>query len=93
MTHEKKSGEQPPRVQGEGDYEAARRYRRDVEEFVEENDTAELARAAQPQSPEEARALESAEAIGRSRARGRKRRAVGDGSSESSGTTKDRAGG
>lgn len=69
----------PPstRVQGEGDYDAARRYRRDVEEFVDGNDTEELARAAQPQSPEEARALESAEAIGRSRARGRRPRTGG----------------
>jgi hypothetical protein len=81
---------QPPKVQGEGDYDAARRYRRDVEEFVEENDTAELARAAQPQSPEEARALESAEAIGRSRARGHKRRKDGK---ESSGAKKERTGG
>lgn len=63
----------PPKVQGEGDYDAARRYRRDVEEFVEESDMEGLARAAEPQSPEEARALESAEAIGRSRARGNKK--------------------
>ena len=91
MAHdEKQPGKQPPKVQGEGDYDAARRYRRDVEEFVDENDTAELARAAQPQSPEEARALESAEAIGRSRARGGKRRTGG---TESSGPTKERSGG
>lgn len=62
----------PPKVQGEGDYDAARRHRRDVEEFVDASDTEGLARAAEPQSPQEARALESAEAIGRARARGNK---------------------
>lgn len=86
---EKRPPKVQPKVQGEGDYDAARRYRRDVEEFVDENDTEELARAAQPQSPQEARALESAEAIGRSRARGRRQRA---GKTESSGPKKDRTG-
>ena len=37
-----------PKIQGEGDYESARRYRKDVERFVEENDTEELAREAAP---------------------------------------------
>jgi len=72
MSAGSKGSNRPPKVQGEGDYDAARRYRRDVEQFVDESDTEGLARAAEPQSPEEARALESAEAIGRSRARGRK---------------------
>ena len=31
-----------PKIQGEGDYESARRYRKDVERFVAENDTEEL---------------------------------------------------
>lgn len=66
----------PPDLQGEGNYDAARRYRRDVEEFVANHDTEALARQAQPKSPEEARALESAEASGRSRARVRKRNAA-----------------
>jgi len=65
----------PPDLQGEGNYDAARRYRRGVEEFVGSHDTEALARQAQPKSPEEARALESAEASGRSRARVRKRNA------------------
>src|SRR5688572_24684942 len=30
-----------PKIQGEGDYESARRYRKDVERFVKENDTEE----------------------------------------------------
>jgi len=59
-----------PKVQGEGDYDAARRHRRDVENFVRQNDTEELAREAQPESPAEAVELEKAEAEGRSRSRG-----------------------
>jgi len=55
------------KVQGEGDYDAARRHRQDVERFVEENDTEELAREAQPDSRAEADELEKAEAEGRSR--------------------------
>jgi hypothetical protein len=55
------------KVQGEGDYDAARRHRRDVERFVQQNDTEELARDAQPDSPAEADELEKAEAEGRSR--------------------------
>jgi len=55
------------KVQGEGDYEAARRHRQDVERFVQQNDTEELAREAQPDSNAEADELEKAEAEGRSR--------------------------
>jgi hypothetical protein len=55
------------KVQGEGDYDAARRHRRDVERFVQENDTEELAREAEPDSRAEADELEEAEAEGRSR--------------------------
>lgn len=56
------------KVQGEGDYDAARRYRKDVERFVGQNDTEELAREAQPESIAEADELEKAEAEGRSHA-------------------------
>lgn len=55
------------KVQGEGDYDAARRHRQDVERFVQENDTEKLAREAQPDSGAEADELEKAEAEGRSR--------------------------
>ena len=43
-----------PKIQGEGDYESARRYRKDVEQFVAENDTEELAREAAPHSEQDA---------------------------------------
>lgn len=59
-----------PKVQGEGDYDAARRYRRDVEHFVRDNDPEDLAREAEPESREEAGELERAEAEGRARSRG-----------------------
>ena len=64
-----------PRVQGEGDYRAARRHRRDLQEFVaehDEDDIEELARDAAPQSEAEQREMLEAERQGRARARGRK---------------------
>jgi len=64
-----KDAKQTPKVQGEGDYDAARRYRRDVEQFVAENDTEELARDAQPTSRAEADELAKAEAEGLARSR------------------------
>jgi hypothetical protein len=66
---------QDPKVQGEGDYRAARRHRRDAEEFVAENDEAaieKLAREAAPKSEVEQRELLEAEREGRARAKGRK---------------------
>ena len=64
-----------PRVQGEGDYRAARRHRRDVQEFVaehDEDDIEELARDAAPRSEAEQRDMLEAEREGRARAKGRK---------------------
>ena len=37
-----------PDIQGEGNYEAARRHRSSVEEFLESNDPEQLARSAAP---------------------------------------------
>jgi hypothetical protein len=64
-----------PRLQGEGNYRAARRHRRDVQEFVaehDEDDIEELARDAAPRSEAEQRDMLEAEGEGRARARGRK---------------------
>jgi len=58
-----------PKIQGEGDYESARRYRKDVEQFVAENDTEELAREAAPHSEQEAAEMLEAERQGRSRSK------------------------
>ena len=57
-------------VQGEGDYEAARRYNESVESYVKDNDVEEAARAAEPTSVDEARDLLDAEREGRAHAKG-----------------------
>jgi hypothetical protein len=55
-----------PPVQGEGDYEAARRYRQEVKDYVEHADIDKAAHAAAPKSDEEKRAMEAAEREGKS---------------------------
>ncbi len=66
-------GDQQPNkdseVQGEGDYKAARRYNDATREFVEEENVAEAARDAEPQSVGEEQQLEHAEQAGRDRAK------------------------
>lgn len=57
------------RMQGEGDRESARRYRKDVEEHREDHDVDDEARRAAPKSPEQREELEKAEKKGRKRAR------------------------
>jgi hypothetical protein len=52
-------------VQGEGDYDAARRHRQSVEDFLESNDPEQLARSAAPADPQEGEELEDAEKRGR----------------------------
>ena len=64
---ERKTADQ---VQGEGDYEATRRYRKRTEEFLENNDVEKAAIRAAPETAEEAEELESAEEAGKSRAKG-----------------------
>ena len=56
-------------VQGEGDYQAARRYEADVGNFVRSANIERAARAAAPQNEDEARELAEAEAAGRRRAK------------------------
>ncbi len=69
-----------PNVQGEGDYDAARRFDKDEQNFVKRADVDKLARQAAPKSKEEAEDLKKAEEIGRSH------RAKSNGSAD--GTTK-----
>ncbi len=66
MTDAKKDSE----IQGEGDYRAARRHRRDVRDFVSKNDTERLARDAAPRTEAEQHELLEAERKGRARAKG-----------------------
>jgi hypothetical protein len=58
------------KIQGEGDYEATRRYRKRTEEFLENNDVEEAAVTAEPENAEVAEDLEAAEAEGKARAKG-----------------------
>ena len=55
-----------PDVQGEGDYDAARRYRKEVKDYVDSADIDKAAHAAAPKSPDEQREMDEAEREGRS---------------------------
>ena len=58
------------KLQGEGDYEASRRYRDNVGNFVKNADVEALANKAQPLSAKEARELALAEESARNRSKG-----------------------
>jgi hypothetical protein len=58
------------KVQGEGDYESARRFNRAERQFVESGKVEEAARRAAPRNAKEASELKAAERAGRSRAKG-----------------------
>ena len=65
----KQSGE-PSKVQGEGDYDAARRFNESAKRFVAEHNVENAAHDASPKSPEEARELQEAERKGLEHAKG-----------------------
>ena len=58
-----------PKMQGEGNYTAARRYDKAQQDFVKSGQVDEAAREAAPKGPQEAETLKQAEAKGRSKAR------------------------
>jgi hypothetical protein len=58
------------KVQGEGDYEAARRYRKRTAEYLENNDVEKAAVRAAPQSRADADQMAAAEAAGKKKAKG-----------------------
>jgi len=62
----------PPqdKVQGEGDYDAARRYRKEVDDFIQHENVEEVARRAKPKSAAEERDLALAEDQGKARSKG-----------------------
>ena len=62
--------EKDPKIQGEGDYEAARRHRKRVNEYVENNDIEKAAVRAAPETAQEAEDMAAAEAAGKARAKG-----------------------
>jgi hypothetical protein len=58
------------KIQGEGDYEAARRFRQRTDEFLENNDVEKAALRAAPETSKEAEEMKAAEAEGKSHAKG-----------------------
>ena len=58
------------KIQGEGDYEATRRYRKRTEEYLQNNDVEKAAIRAAPTSGREAADMQAAEAAGKRRAKG-----------------------
>jgi hypothetical protein len=59
-----------PKVQGEGDYESARRYNEKTKEFVEEGKVGPAADKARTDDPAKAAELEQAERQARERSKG-----------------------
>ena len=60
----------PPPLQGEGDYEAARRHREAVQDFVKSGKVDQAAHNAKPITPQEQVTLEIAERVGESHSKG-----------------------
>lgn len=58
-----------PAMQGEGNYEAAKRVRESTETFIAEGKVAPAAKAAKPEDAETAKALKEAESEGKSHAK------------------------
>jgi hypothetical protein len=59
-----------PDIQGEGNYDATRRYDKAASDFAKSGKVEEAARAAQPRDAKEAEQLRRAEQAGRSRSKG-----------------------
>ena len=57
-------------VQGEGNYEATRRFDKAERDFVESGKVDDAARKAQPENAEQAREMEQAEQTGKSHSKG-----------------------
>jgi hypothetical protein len=58
------------KIQGEGDYEATRRFRKRTEEYINNNDVEKAAVRAAPTSAAEEEDMKAAEAAGKRRAKG-----------------------
>ena len=69
-------------LQGEGNYDATRRYDKAATEFAKSGKVEPAARAAQPDSPAQAESLKRAEEIGKSHSKGEDRAAATPGRSK-----------
>jgi hypothetical protein len=63
-----------PNIQGEGDYEASRRYRKEVHDYMDKADVDKAAHEAAPKSTDESREMEEAERTGRAHSKAGKER-------------------
>jgi len=66
--------DEKPNIQGEGDYEAARRYRKGVKGFVDKTNVDKAAHEAAPKSSDEQREMDEAERAGRAHSKAGKER-------------------
>ena len=73
---------EPNKVQGEGDHEAARRYDQAAHDFAETGKVEEAARRARPATPEEADELRCAEREGKSHSKGEDPGTLGPGATK-----------
>jgi hypothetical protein len=62
--------QQPPEVEGEGSYKGSKDYNQRTQKFVESGKVEDAARAAKPQSEEEAHQMHKAERIGKQHSKG-----------------------
>ena len=69
MAQDKHNPSSRDKVQGEGDYEAARRYDEKLRDHVKNHDVEQEARDAEPKSQGEEREMEQAEEAGKRRAK------------------------
>lgn len=65
-------------LQGEGNYDATRRYDKAATEFAKSGKVEPAARAARPDSPAQAESLKRAEEIGKSHSKGEDRASKGE---------------
>jgi hypothetical protein len=78
MGNVEKSGEaDKPNIQGEGDYDAARRYRKEVKDYLDTADVDKAAHEAAPKSSDEQREMDEAERAGRKHSKGGKEKPMG----------------
>jgi hypothetical protein len=65
-----KSSKDSKNVQGEGNYEAAKKYDESVQSFVNSGKVTEAVQKAQPATPQEAKEMDDAESVGLSHSKG-----------------------
>lgn len=70
QSNDKRETSKDNKIQGEGDYDAARRYDKSARDFAQSGRVGPAADKAAPEDEQEASELKRAEEIGKSRAKG-----------------------